>query len=414
MTAPTAETAEVSRLGVLRDRDFRRYFTGQTASLFGNSLSSFALAFAVLALTHSATALATVLLASRLPVIALVVLGGVLGDRYTRRRIMAITDTARTLLQAATAALLLTGHANLWSLALLQAAAGTASAMFTPAATGLVANLAPPGQLRQATSLLGLSASTAQITAVAAAGGLVATVGPGAAFAADAATFAVSTATLLTITDSSLTGRPATKPGLARQAAEGWHAVRCRPWLLTYAAHVAVLNTLAVSPFLVLGPLLATHGLGGAPAWAALGATYATGGVAGNTISLRWQPARPLLTAILASTLLAPLLALLAAAAPLWLLAPAALLAGTQATAYNAWATATAQTHLPDHLRSRVASITTLAGLAAVPLGMTYAGITANHLGTPTVFAIAAATTLLAALTAATVPSLRTLTARPT
>lgn len=50
------------------------------------------------------------------------------------------------------------------------------------------------------------------------------------------------------------------------------------------------------------------------PAWAALGAAYATGGAAGNTISLRWQPTRPLLTAIFAPTLLSLLLALVAAA----------------------------------------------------------------------------------------------------
>lgn len=162
--------------------------------------------------------------------------------------------------------------------------------------------------------------------------------------------------------------------------------MRTRPWLLAYTAHVAVLKALAVSPFLALGPLLAQHRLGGAPAWDALGASYAIGGIAGNTIALRWQPARPLLAAILASTLLTPLLALLAATAPLWTLVPAALIAGSQATAYNTWATATTQAHLPDHVHSRAASLTTFAGLAAVPLGMAFAGTAATNLGTTTVF----------------------------
>ncbi len=411
--APSEESKARRRLGALGCRAFRWYFIGQTASRFGSSLSSFALAFAVLAVTHSASLLAAVILASRLPVIAFVLVGGVIGDRFARWRVMAIADTARTLLQGVTASLLVSGHATIWSLALLQAGSGTASAVFSPAASGLVANIVPPGQLRQATSLLSLSASVGQLSAIAVAGILVATIGSGAAFAVDAATFAVSTATLRALRAATRSQAPPTQPGLLTAAAEGWQAVRSRRWLLAYSAHAALLNTLAVSPFLVLGPLLAQDRLGGAPAWAAIVASYSGGGLAGNAIALRFQPRRPLLTAVLASTLLTPLLALLAITAPVWILAPAALLAGAQASSYNAWASSTTQAHLPDHIRSRAASIVTLGSLAAVPLGMSFAGAAAANLGTSTVFAIGAVWSIAGALAASTIASLRRLPPLP-
>jgi MFS family permease len=227
----TAGRAEPTpRLVVLRSRDFRWYFIGQTTSGFGNSLSGLALAFAVFSLTRSASVLGIVLLASRLPVIGFALLGGALGDRFSRRLVMLSTDAARTLLQAATAALLLSGHAGIWSLALLQAAAGAGSAMFGPAANGLVANLAPPGQIRQANSLLGISANVAQISAVGVAGAVVAVIGPGSAFAVDAVTFAASTISLAVIRSQSLATPPTTRRPLLEDIGDGWRTVRGQAW----------------------------------------------------------------------------------------------------------------------------------------------------------------------------------------
>jgi MFS family permease len=182
--------------GILRSHDFRCYLAGQTASGFGSSLSSVALAFGVLSLTRSASSLGLVLLASRAPVICLALIGGAVGDRWSRRRVMLATDGARTVLQAIAAGLLIGGHLDVWSLGALQAAAGMASAVYSPAADGLVANLAPAGQIGQANSLLGLSAGVAQISALGLAGVIVATVGPGVAFAIDSVTLAVSTISL--------------------------------------------------------------------------------------------------------------------------------------------------------------------------------------------------------------------------
>lgn len=181
---------------VLRVRPFRRYLLGQTLSAFGDSLMPIALVFGVLGQGGGAAAVGTVLLASRVPLILLALLGGAVGDRADRRSVMLTTDAGRCLLQATTAALLLTDNAPLWTLAVLQGLAGTASALFTPAAAGLVRTLAPRALLTQANAVLGLTRSTVALGGLAVAGALVATVGPGWAFALDAGTFAGSAAFL--------------------------------------------------------------------------------------------------------------------------------------------------------------------------------------------------------------------------
>jgi MFS family permease len=72
-----------------------------------------------------------VLLASRLPNMVLVLTGGVVADRRSRRGLMLASDAIRCLTQAATALLLVTGRARLWELLVLQAAHGAAAASRT-------------------------------------------------------------------------------------------------------------------------------------------------------------------------------------------------------------------------------------------------------------------------------------------
>jgi MFS family permease len=63
--------------------------------------------------------------------------GGVFADRLPRRGVMLTADVARMAVQAATAALLLSHTAHIWELVVLQALAGTGTAFFNPASTGL-------------------------------------------------------------------------------------------------------------------------------------------------------------------------------------------------------------------------------------------------------------------------------------
>src|SRR5262245_49539654 len=96
-------------LEVLRGREFRLLFAGQAVSGLGNQMAGLALAFAVLEVGGSASAVGLVLGAGTLALVASLLLGGVVADRASRRAVMLGADFVRVASQGATAALLILG-----------------------------------------------------------------------------------------------------------------------------------------------------------------------------------------------------------------------------------------------------------------------------------------------------------------
>ncbi|WP_345563226.1 MFS transporter [Nonomuraea rosea] len=398
----------------LAARGFRRYFWGQTASAFGDSLTPLAMAFAVLHLTGSPIDLGIVVLSTRLPIIALTLLGGAIGDRFSRRTVMLLADTARFVAHGVTAALLLTGTAQVWMLVLLQLAAGAGSAFFNPAAVGLIASLAGQERLQAANSLISISRSTASMLALGAAGALVALVGPGWAVLIDALTFLVSAAFLYRLPRAVAEERPQSHGGLLASIGGGLAEVRRRPWLWIWISHVALVNLLVISPMLILGPYVADQHLGGAPAWSAIGISYAVGGLAGGFVSARWRPSRPMAAAVAFALLTVPLPALLALPADVWQLMLAGIGAGLQLVVYNVLQTTAIQRNVPESFVARATSVTSLGALVAAPLGMGLAGPAATAFGTGSVLAATAVVAVLvSAVTLALPPVWRIRDARP-
>jgi MFS family permease len=386
-------------------RDFRRYYLGHTASAFGDSLTPLAIAFAVLHLTGSPAELGIVVLSTRLPVIVLTLVGGALGDRFSRRSVMLIADVTRFLAHGVTAVLLLSGVAQVWMLVVLQLVAGVGSALFGPAAVGLVVSLAGKKRVQEANSLLAISRSTTSILALMVAGVLVATVGAGWAVLIDAVTFLVSAVFLARLPRAVAGERPGRRSGLLASIGGGMSAVGGRSWLWVWIVHVSLTNMLAVSPILVLGPYVADRQLGGAPAWSAIGIGYAVGGLAGGVVSARWKPGRPMVAALVMFLLMAPLPALLAVPAEVWVLVVAAAGAGLQLVVYNVLQTTAIQRNLPEGLVARVTSVVMLGGLVAAPLGMGLAGPVADMYGTGVVLGGSAGLVVVFTVATLLVPS---------
>jgi len=140
-------------LGALQEREFRLFFTGQLVSLLGDAVTPFALAWAVLDLTGSARDLGFVIAAKTAPLVIFLLVGGVFADRLPRRAVMLTADVARMAVQAATAALLLSHTARIWELVVLQALAGTGTAFFNPASTGLTPMTVSMERLQAANAL---------------------------------------------------------------------------------------------------------------------------------------------------------------------------------------------------------------------------------------------------------------------
>ncbi len=150
-------------LAVLRERNFRIFFIGYTTSMLGTAMATVALAFAVLEATGSLSDLSFVMAARIVPLVALLLGGGVLGDRLPRRLIMLCSDWLRALTQGALAVLLLTGSVRLWQLLLLAALGGVGEAFFKPSFDGLVPHVVSPARLPDANTMIGLGNSVAGV-----------------------------------------------------------------------------------------------------------------------------------------------------------------------------------------------------------------------------------------------------------
>src|SRR4051812_204803 len=177
---------------------FRLLFAGQALSVVGDRMMAVAIAFAVLAI-GDATDLGIVLAASGIPFALFAVAGGVLSDRVGPRRTMIVSDVIRTICQAAVAALLLTGTAEIWMLVVASAVYGACAAIFMPALMGLIPQTVPPARLQEANALLGFTRSVANVAGPAVAGVVIALGAPGTVIAIDALTFAASAACLIAL-----------------------------------------------------------------------------------------------------------------------------------------------------------------------------------------------------------------------
>jgi MFS family permease len=395
---------------VLRERDYRLLLTGQAASLLGDAMAPLALAFAVLALTGSAADVGYVIAARSLPLVGLLLAGGVFADRLPRRAVMVGADLARACTQGGSAALLVTGHARVWELAALQACHGTASAFFNPAATGLTPQVVSREHLQDANGLRGVAEAAAGIAGPPLSAVLVAGVGPGWAIAADAASFAVSAACLAGLRLPAHVRLPAQR--FARDLREGWAEWSSRTWVWVLTVCGAVANGL-MAMFWVLGAALSRSSLGGPHAWGLILGAASVGSFAGGVAVIRLRPRQPLLVGCLALLPFALPAALLALLAPWPAIAAAALLAGAGLTFFNSLWTTSLQRHIPAAALSRVSSYDSFGSLAVRPLGFVLVGPLAGAFGERGTLWIAAGGTLLACAATLLPASVRRLDAAP-
>jgi len=390
----------------LSEREFRLLFSGQSVSLIGDNIAPIALAFAILDAGGSATEVGVVYAANIIARVAFMLVGGVWADRLSRRRVMLAADALRAVCTGVLAVAVMTGHAPLGLFVAMVAAHGVGAAFFTPASTGLVPQTVSAPRLQQANALLGIAHSSGSILGPALGGAVIAVAGPGAALAADAGTFVVSATALLAMRPPEH-DRGEIGTGFLADLAEGWAEFRARTWVWVIVLQYAVWHMLVLGPFMVLGAVVARESLGGAGAWALILAASGVGELAGGLVALRLRPRWPLRAATWAGLLWTPQVALLAAEAPAWLIAAAALAAGAgMAFVITVWNTALHE-HVPARALARVSSYDWAGTLVFLPAGFALAGPAASVLSIPTVLWLGVAWSVASAVAVLAVPSVR-------
>ncbi|MFJ8431194.1 amino acid adenylation domain-containing protein [Kitasatospora sp. NPDC094019] len=280
--------AEVTVVGGRARRDLRNFYllaAGQTVSLIGSALTSFALG--VWAYQRSGRVLdyALISMLAMLPAIVAGPLGGAVADRVDRRRVMLACDAVSATATVSLVAALWRGGLGLGQVGLIVGVMSLVTAFRRPAYLAAVAQLVPKPYLVQANGLANLGAGLGTLIAPLAGGALIGLVGLPWVVAADVASFLVGLAALLWVRFPDRLFRRQ-EESFARTVVGGWRFLARRRPLLVMIVFFMVenyLGTLAVT--LTVPGVLAFSGT------AAVGVVTAVGGagaVAGSLIVALW------------------------------------------------------------------------------------------------------------------------------
>ncbi len=362
-----------------KGRDLRLVVAARFISFVGSAIAPIATAFAVIQLTGSRSALGLVLACELGAALAMILVGGVLADRFPRKRVLIASDVLAGTAQLAIAVLMLTGNAEVWHLALIGAVGGAAAGLFWPAFQGIIPELATDEQLQNANAVIALASNTARIGGAALGGLLVAATNPGIALLIDGLTFYASGLLVMGLRPVSV---PKSGSNMVRALAEGWREFTSRRWLWVIVAQFSLLMAAQSAGFRVLGPIIAEEHLGGARAWGFIAAGEGVGLVAGALVAARIRTKRPLLAATFATYCHILPLALLIGPSPVVFIVAAVFANGIGMAVFNVFWNTAMQRRIPRDVLSRVSAYDALGSMILAPAGFLLAGPMASAFGT--------------------------------
>ena len=408
---PPAVTSRPRPWAVLASPQFRKLWVLNNLSLIGDFFSYVALAWLVLQLTGSSLALGGVLVAQAVPRSVLMLVGGALVDRVSARVTMLGSMGLRVAVVGPLAALVITGHVQMWQVYVASAVFGIVDAFFMPARMSILPRLVGDRELEPANALLNVSSQASVIVGPALAGLVIARFGTGWAFAVDAACFAIGLVFVLWLPAVEKATEAARKGGaMGKEILAGfryaWADLGIRTVLVVvaavdFAANGAIgvgLPTIAHGRFdagaIGLGILFAAWGLG-----ATVGAAGA--GVIAPPKRFGWM-------VVLVCGLTG--VAIFAVGFMPSVLPAAAILGATGIASgmLNTYGMSWLQRRTDPAMQGRVMSLLMLASIGLVPIGYALSGALAQ-LNVTLLFAIAGTIVFLASAGAATSRAVRSL-----
>ena len=400
-----AAAAEMFRS--LRVRNYRLYAGGQVISLTGTWMQRVAQDWLILELSGNSGAAIGVVLALQFgPTLLFSMFGGLLADRYDKRRILFATQSIM-IAQAAVLGLLdVTGAVQLWHVYLLAAVLGVTSAIDVPVRQSFVVEIVGGTDLPNAVSLNSVTFNLARIVGPALAGVLIAVVGTGWVFLGNAVfTIAVIVGLALMRTGELFRSAPAGRtPGQLR---DGLRYVKGRPELVLPMVLVFVVGTFGLN-YPVTMALLAKEVFGrGAAGYGLFTTAIAVGSLGGALMSTR-RTAVPRTRLLLSACFAFGLIEVLVGLMPTYWLTVAMLLPmGAATLTFTIAANSTVQLGSDPAFRGRVMALYMICFTGGTPIGAPLVGVISDALGARTGVLWSGGISALAALGAAVVVSRR-------
>jgi MFS family permease len=360
-------------------RNYRLWVVGQGISLSGTWMQTVAQGLLVLQLTGSGTALGLVTALQTIPVLLFGPWGGVVADRFPKRRILYVTQAVSAVLGLLLGTLVATGAVRIEMVYLLALCLGAVSAVDNPTRQAFVLEMVGRDEIVNAISLNSTEINLARVVGPAIAGILIASVGLAACFLINGFSFLAVLAVLMAMRAEELRPTPLASrmPGQLRQ---GLQYVRASPVIRTILVMMAVIGTFTYE-FSVSLPLFAEVTFGQGPAtYAAMTAAMGLGAVVGGLYTASRGTGSP--QRLISAALLFGGTVLLTAVAPSLPLALLALVAvGFCSIGFTSLGNATLQLATSAEMRGRVMALWTVAFLGSTPIGGPLIGAIGEHVG---------------------------------
>jgi MFS family permease len=351
----------------LRVRNYRLYYIGQIISTSGTFMQSVAQAWLVLSLTHSGTALGLTTALQYVPILFLGPYGGVVADRFPKRKILFYTQAISGLLALSLGGLVVTGLVRVWMVDVLAFGLGLTNVFDNPTRQTFHIELVGPERVRNAVTLYSILVNLSRIVGPALAGVLIATVGMAPCFLINGISYGAVVIMLgMMRTDELLTSPPV--PRAKGQIIDGFKYVAATPILGATLVMMALIGTFTYE-FQVSLPLIAQFTFkGDARSYAFLTSSMGVGAAIGGI----FFASRKIASAykLVSASLLFGLAVLLAAFMPTLLLSGLALvLVGICSINFSSLGNSTLQLESSPQMRGRVMSFWSVAFLGSTTIG---------------------------------------------
>ncbi len=365
----------------LRTRSFRLYFSGQLVSNIGTWAQRVAQDWLVLTLTGSPTAVGVTAALQFVPTVLFGIQGGLIADRFAKRRIVITTQSLMGVCAALLAADCLAGSVRVWHIMVIAAMLGVLTAVDNPARQSFLHDMVGPDQLRNAVSLNSAVYQIGGLAGPAVSAVLITLVGAGWSFAVNAASYVAVVTALVAIRPGSLHAvAPAARA--AGQLRAALAEIRRRPellWPMTLIGFVCFFSANLPVTLSAYAGIVFNHGAGG---YGFLTCALAVGSLLGSLISARW-PARRLRNIVELTAAMAAAQMLASITPTLWTLGLALVLLGGVCVPVGIAVNSTVQLAATEQMRGRVMGVYTVITCGAAAAGGPVLGIIEGRYGPP-------------------------------
>ena len=377
--------SEINTFRAFKSADYTLYLTGRAVSQFGTIMQQTAVVWVVYTITHSAFMIGLTTFAELFPAFLLSVFGGTVADRYSRYKIVNITQIASMIQAVLLAILILTNHYIIWEILTLSVMLGIINAFDVPARQAMIHDvLYDETDLPSGLALSSATASLSRLIAPAVSGIILEKFGAGICFLINAVSFGGIIVSLAFMKQPKTVKPRGSNKNVWTELAEGLIYIWRTPSILMVLLFIATAGLL-ILPYNTLIPVFAKNIFkGDATTFGYITSFIGIGSIAGTFILASLKESAPLRKILLRfSAILAFALIAFSQISVFPIAMIVAVFIGLGSVAQFTICNIIVQSETAPQMRGRVISILIMAMYGTQPLGSILVGAASEKTGAP-------------------------------